>query len=494
LSNIRVTYSGLISLVVGITSIFTGTIFTLIVTRTITPEEFGTWNLIGSLITYVVIVEPIISYWVTRETARGIESAKTAIFTSGIFSMCGVLGYIIIGYFVALNSDADQDIILFAVILVPVMFLNKTLTAINLGWKPQSASYGILAFEITKIPGALALVYFLDMGIFGAIVTTAIAYIASIIILIIYAKEKIKAKIQFSHIRKWMKLSWLPLYPSLSSMIFSLDVMIFSVITGSVVGLAYYSASMAIGMIVGQTGQIARAVYPKLLEGGNKNHFNENLMRFFYFSIPFTGLSLILAKPGLFALNPIYQIAVPVVIFLTLRTFVYTLSQLFEQANKGIDLVDTSEKSTFRDYLKSKLVLMPTIYLVKHTIYIISLIILVFLFISKPQIELVVYWSIMSFLVEIPFFLYLYKISKRHFEIKIQKEVIFKYIFSTVFVFGIIFILMEEFLVYDNSIFKFLPNVIFYGLLAAAGYLGMTYLLDIKTRNLFKAIYCEIRK
>jgi len=53
---------------------------------------------------------------------------------------------------------------------------------------------------------------------------------------------------------------------------------------------------------------------------------------------------------------------------------------------------------------------------------------------------------------------------------------------------------MEEFLVYDNSIFKFLPNVIFYGLLAAAGYLGMTYLLDIKTRNLFKAIYCEIRK
>ena len=281
---------------------------------------------------YVVIVEPIISYWITRETARGIEAGKTAIFTSGIFSMCGILVYIIIGYFVALNSDANQDVILFAVILVPLVFLNKTLTALNLGWKPQSASYGILAFEITKIPGALALVYFLDMGIFGAIIATSIAYIASIIILIIFAKEKIKSKIQFRYMRKWMKLSWVPLYPSLGSMIFSLDVMIFSVITGSVLGLAYYSASMAIGIIVAQSGQIAKGVYPKLLEGGNKIHFNENLMRFFYFSIPFTALSLIIAKPGLFALNPVYQIAVPIVIFLTLRAFVYTLSQLFEQA------------------------------------------------------------------------------------------------------------------------------------------------------------------
>ena len=173
MSNIRVTYSGLISLVIGISSIITGTIFTLIVTRSITPEEFGTWSLIGGLITYVVIVEPIISYWVTRETARGVDAGKTAIFTSGIFSIAGILGYIIIGYFVALQSDANQDVILFAVILVPLLFLNKTLTAINLGWKPQSTSYGILAFEITKVPCALALVYFLDMGIFGAILTTA---------------------------------------------------------------------------------------------------------------------------------------------------------------------------------------------------------------------------------------------------------------------------------------------------------------------------------
>ena len=61
MSNIRVTYSGLISLAVGFSSLLTGTIFTLIVTRSLTPEEFGTWGLIGGLLSYVLIVEPIIS-------------------------------------------------------------------------------------------------------------------------------------------------------------------------------------------------------------------------------------------------------------------------------------------------------------------------------------------------------------------------------------------------------------------------------------------------
>ena len=56
MSGIRVTYSGLISFVVGLASVFTGIIFTIIVTRQLTPEEFGTWNLIGGLIVYAVII------------------------------------------------------------------------------------------------------------------------------------------------------------------------------------------------------------------------------------------------------------------------------------------------------------------------------------------------------------------------------------------------------------------------------------------------------
>ena len=44
MSNIRVTYAGLISLAIRLSSIITGLIFVLITTRELTQNEFGTWG------------------------------------------------------------------------------------------------------------------------------------------------------------------------------------------------------------------------------------------------------------------------------------------------------------------------------------------------------------------------------------------------------------------------------------------------------------------
>ena len=71
MSNIRVTYSGLIGLFISFVTTIIGMIFVLITTRQLSEIELGTWGLIGSLMSYVLIIEPIISYWTTRETARG---------------------------------------------------------------------------------------------------------------------------------------------------------------------------------------------------------------------------------------------------------------------------------------------------------------------------------------------------------------------------------------------------------------------------------------
>ena len=71
MTGIRVTYSGLISFAVSLLSILTGVIFTLVVTRQLTQDEFGAWGLIGTMTGYVLIFGPITTYWVTREIARG---------------------------------------------------------------------------------------------------------------------------------------------------------------------------------------------------------------------------------------------------------------------------------------------------------------------------------------------------------------------------------------------------------------------------------------
>lgn len=82
---IRVMYSGLFFFIVGIITIVTGLAFMLIVTRSLNQQEFGTWTLITGLIFYVTLIQPITSYWIIREVARGEKSGKTAILSLHIF-------------------------------------------------------------------------------------------------------------------------------------------------------------------------------------------------------------------------------------------------------------------------------------------------------------------------------------------------------------------------------------------------------------------------
>ena len=49
MSNIRVTYTGLIALAIRLSSIITGLVFILIVTRQLSQEEFGTWGVINGV-------------------------------------------------------------------------------------------------------------------------------------------------------------------------------------------------------------------------------------------------------------------------------------------------------------------------------------------------------------------------------------------------------------------------------------------------------------
>ena len=494
MSNIRVTYSGLISFMIGLLSIITGLVFTIIVTRQLSPEQLGSWTLIGGLIVYVMVIEPMISYWATRETARDIKSGKTALVSSTIFSTIAITIYLIIALVVSENSQVSRETLFFAAILIPVTFTNRILSAINYGWKPHVERYGFLAAEISKIPAGVLFVYFLQMGVEGAIVATFIGNIISISVLIVFGRRKLKGSFSFDFVKKWFKLSWISLYPGITGVIIKLDVLIFSILTGAVTGLAYYTAAFAVSSLVIHSGAISKAIYPKLLGDARKEHLEENLMRLFYFSIPLTAISIAFMKGGLFALNPAYEIAVIVVFFLSLRAFTSTLTVVFTQSLSGIEKVDMDEKSTFKDYFKSKLFFVPTVKMIKAGLYIISLVIIFVIFNDSTQIQLVEYWAMTALLIEIPFTIYFYLVLRRYFEIQIERFTILKYVIISVGVFGSTFLLAENYLEYNAEIFKFLPNLLIFVFIGILGYLGLTYVIDVKTRKLFKSIFNEICK
>ena len=193
MSNIRVTYSGLIAFATSIGSTITGLFFIVIVTRQLIPEDFGLWTLIGSLVSYVAIIQPIVTYWTTRQIARGEAAGKTALFSGGLLSVVGFTIYSIIAITVSATMGVSLFILMLAAILVPLNFLNTILNSISLGFRPQNVSYGLLAFEFSKLPLGFILVYIGQLGIIGVLLTIIIAHSLRIIFLVILTREKIVA-------------------------------------------------------------------------------------------------------------------------------------------------------------------------------------------------------------------------------------------------------------------------------------------------------------
>jgi len=493
MSNIRVGYTGSIAFVVGIIRIILGFFFITVVTRILSPEEYGTWTLISGLLVYSLILHFIESYWLTRETARNIESGKTAIFSGGIFSTIGIAVYLLISILVANNSEVDVNVLLFGVILVPARFFYSILSAINYGWKPQSQSYGLILIDIIKIPAVLLFVYFFDFGVIGVILSSFLGMIGSVILHLIYANERLKNNFNFEFLKKWCRLSWLTLYPPIAGLIFSLDVTIFTVIIGNTEGLGYYGAALVIANLVTYGGLTFSAIYPKLLGSNNTEFLQSAITRLLYFIIPLSFIIILFSKSGLYILNPLYVIIFPAAILLAFRFFTFTIFDTCNYILRGMEKVDIDESSSFKDYVKSKLFFIPTLQIIQQSIYASSLTIFLLANYNMSFEELIFYWTIISLVTQIPFTIYICLIVRKTVSITIEWKKISKYLGSS-FIFVIMWYFSNIFLDYTSNLLDFLPILLFFIVIGVASYISLTYLIDANSRQFIKSIINELKK
>lgn len=465
------------------------------VTRKLSPDELGTWTLITTIVSYVLIVDPIISYWSTRQTARGDDVGKTALFTGGMFTIGGILVYLLMAIFFSNYLSIDLNVLILATVLVPLMFLHGTLSAIAHGYKPHIEQYGIMAFEATKIPIGLVLVVNFQLGVFGAILTIIVANSVRILILIMMLKEKLWGKLRREVLKFWLKMSWLPMYGAIPGLIITFDVVLFSNFTHSLTGLAYWAAGLTVAMLVTQSGTLSQALYPKIIATGKKEFAEENIRKTLFFAIPFLALSLIFAKPLLHIINPLYADGILIVYFLSLKAFVAVLINIAYGVLRAYDKVDLDKNATFKEYMKSKLFLIPTLQYILSIIYITSLLLfLIFRSTAINDIDIVMFWSFIFFIVYIPFTVYgIISIHKNH-QIRLPYSSITKFSLVTLGISLLLLIIKDNFLTYPQSIWEFLPEILPMIILGGLLYFGISYFIDKSIKSLFNSIISEIRK
>ena len=82
------------------------------ITRRLSPESFGTWGLLFSVVNYLLISEVIISYWATRQIARGENIAKSSIMSSLLLSILILPIFVGYAFLISENSDTKFEILL----------------------------------------------------------------------------------------------------------------------------------------------------------------------------------------------------------------------------------------------------------------------------------------------------------------------------------------------------------------------------------------------
>ena len=373
MDDIRVTYSGLLGFAVAMGGMVAGLAFTIIVTRQLSPEEFGVWAVIGSMTLYSIAAEPVISYWTTRQVARGKPVAKTSMASTSFFAGGSIPIYLLSIYLFTNIESAFFDSMLLGAILIPVLFVQRTLSAVNMGYRPHAVSIGMAVFQAIKIPAGLALVFFLGLGLDGAILAVFTAHLANIVVQIRYARPRLAVPLDVAYLRGWIRQSWIPLYSRIPGVLSTLDIILYTVIAGSVLGAAYFAAALVVAKMVSRASQVSQALYPKLLAEGSRDHIAENFALVMYFAIPLLVLAVLFSRHAMFLLNPEYAVAWVAGVLLALGMFLHVIMNFIRQVLKGTDDVDVEDRPSASALLKSRLFLMGTVENVYYTVYLVVL-------------------------------------------------------------------------------------------------------------------------
>ncbi len=496
MSDIRVTYSGLIALIGGLAGVIFGLGFILIVTRSLSPEEFGTWALLLSIVNYLLISEAIISVWTIRQIARGELVGKTSVLSSGTMSLFILPVFVVYAFFVSESNQTEFEILLLGAALIPVSFVSQTLASINYGHKPHAVTISHIIFQIIKIPIALLTVLILDLAVLGVVLAVFFAFVGKILVQLYYARYKIKEKFSLRKLKWWLRYSWIPLFTHTQNFLHVIDITIYSIIIGSVIGVAYFQVAYSIAAIIQHSGTISKALYPKLLSEKNYGGIQQNFTRVLYFGILLLGITIVFSKPALFALNPLYELAWPVVIIISFRLFLNIFKTIPVAIIVGTEQVDTEINPKFSRFLKSSFFRMPKYLGFFNLVYILALALFLLFFKDSgiSEIELVSWWALFGLILEIPILIFLWSYSRKFIKISFPITNSLKYVLAMLAFVGFFMITSDMILNYAISIYDFLPTLLLELVLCVGIYLVITYLIDRETRTLFKSILTELKK
>ncbi|XHH08494.1 MAG: hypothetical protein ACFCUE_13120 [Candidatus Bathyarchaeia archaeon] len=483
---LRLQYSGFIIFAAQILSVITGLAYTLLITRTMTPSQYGTWTNIFDYTAYFLIFTSFIPFWATRFVARDKEGAvKTSTIANLLIALGSIAIYFPVITFVAqaIGTQAYLPIYYIASLYILDTALITNLEACLRSYRPQAIGYGLLISEVVKVALAFGIILGLGQLFLGAILSLTLSVLVQVFYYVKLFAGEFKQKIRWEYLREWIKGSTLIAYNAAGTQLLGF-VLVLLYFFGGAETRAYYQAAFTFTNIIMYASSLAFALYPKLLSNScGDEHVGSSFRTVMMFAIPLAALNMVMATSFLTVLNVAYSVAWPALILLTIDTLIVMVSTFYGSCLMGAENFDADGKIPLRQLLKTKIFKFFSLSFIQAAVSL-PLVYLVLTQVPAGPVESVVYVIAVNIGVHVSTFVGLYVYMHKAIRIPVQWRSIAKYVSAS-----LIMALTLYFTPYPTTlILTLIKTGVGIGI-----YLALLLAIDKQARKLLSLIIAEIR-
>jgi O-antigen/teichoic acid export membrane protein len=484
---IRLQYSGLIIFAAKVLSIGTGLIFTLLITRNTTEQQYGIWANIFDVMGYFVLLATAIPFWTTRFVARDKEgSTKTGLAANLIIGVISTVLYLPLVPFITSALDILQGyVVLYFMVsaqIIEVHLINQFEATLR-AEKPQAVGFGLLFEEITKISLAYVLIVGLKQPLVGAMISLTIGFLIQIIYYLKLTSPSLKQKIQWNYVREWLKGSTAYIYYLIGNQLYAF-VVIFLFILGGQAARGDFEAASTISSIVGYSSLLSFALYPRLLADKGREDVTTSLKLVLMFVIPLAAVAMAIPDSLLIVLKESYAEASPVLFILAIDALITTITGFYQYVLFGIEKLDQKGTIPIRQLVKSDTFKAFTLTYVQSAIMLPLSYYVLKTFALGQTVRAGVYIASITMTTHLAMFIILYIIVRRAIKVIVPWASVGKYMFA-----GATMGLVLHLIPHPTRIALVLATGVVGGIL----YLAVLSMIDKDARRLIKSILQEIR-
>lgn len=482
---IRVQYSGFIIFASQIVSLFTGLVFTLLLTRNMGTDEFGAWSLIFYLVGLFTLMSGLFPFWGTRFVARGKEGAvKTAVSANLVVALITMAFYLVlIPALLSILRVSSVELVIFLIAGLQIInvHLVGVFEACLRSVRPQATGYGLLIEEVVKVVLAFGIFTWTGQLFYGAIAGVVVGASVQIVFYAWLLRENFHHRIHFGYLREWVKGSTAFVYNVIGVQLAG-GVLYQLVHFGGESALGDYQAAITFSTVIGYAGSLAFALYPKMLTKDCPEDIATSFKNMLMLALPMAAIALTISKSLLTVLNSSYGAASPILILLTFDALVVLVSQFYTQCLMGTETLDAGGKISFRQLVKSRIfkvfslsyiqaaIALPTVYFLLSQN-------------SLNSVQAALYVVGVGLSVHLISFAAIYGLMHREFSLTIPWKSVAKYVFAA-FLAGIFLLIVPQ----TTTLVATFATM----LLGIGVYAALLLSIDIDARKLVRRIGEEI--